>query len=103
PVERTTRWGGGDGTSGAAGSTTGAGAFSATGTFSGSGVGGGAGSGPGSPATGPRRRPFESAPRRAPSAPGASVLRQWLFTPILSSLARSSTTAFSTPSSLASS
>ena len=44
-----------------------------------------------------------SASRRTRSADGSSMLDEWLFTPILSSSARSSTTWFSTPSSRASS
>ena len=105
PVERTTRWGGGGGDLGLGpGSATGVGTFAAAGTFSGSAS---AARAP-ARARAPRRRarlrmPFESARRRTRSAVGSSMLDEWLFTPILSSLASSSTTAFSTPSSRASS
>ena len=63
---------------------------------------GGAGAGWGS-TTGARLRPRESASRRTRSAEGSSILDEWLFTPILSSLESSTTTALSTPSSRASS
>ena len=46
----------------------------------------GSGSGSGSSTTGSRRRPLESARRRTRSADGSSMLDEWLFTPILSSL-----------------
>ena len=63
---------------------------------------GGVGAGSGS-TTGSRLSPRESASRRTRSADGSSMLDEWLFTPILSSLESSTTTALSTPSSRASS
>jgi hypothetical protein len=48
-------------------------------------------------------RPRLSARRRTRSADGSSMLDEWLFTPILSSFANSTTTALSTPSCRASS
>ena len=63
----------------------------------------GFGSGSGSSTIGSRRRPSASARRRTRSAEGSSMLDEWLLTPILRRSARSSTTWFSTPSSLASS
>ena len=68
------------------------------GRASGSGTGSGSGSG-----TTSTRKPRESARRRTRSADGSSMLDEWLFTPILSSLESSTTTALSTPNSRASS
>ena len=114
PVERTMRCGAGAGAgSPASSSATGAGAAR-------SGTGAGAGIDPAprpwpwraGPASvrararrrsGSRRSPSASARRRTRSAEGSSMLDEWLLTPILSRSARSSTTWFSTPSSLASS
>ena len=60
-------------------------------------------SGLGSSTIGSPRSSRLSASRRMRSADGSSMLDEWLFTPILSSSARSSTTWFSTPNSRASS
>jgi hypothetical protein len=99
----------GSGSAGATGAVSGSGATAgagaaATGTGAGSGSGSGAGAGSGSGSTTiSLRRPRESARRRTRSADGSSMLDEWLFTPILSSLESSTTTALSTPSSRASS
>jgi len=80
-----------------------AGAAGATGAMTaGTSGSGGAGVGSGS-TTGSRFKPRASARRRTRSADGSSMLDEWLFTPILSSLESSTTTALSTPSSRASS
>ena len=57
----------------------------------------------GSSTIGSRRIPFESARRRTRSAIGSSRLEEWLLTPILSSVASSSTSSLEMPSSRASS
>ena len=113
PVERITRCAGRVGSGGGAASGAAVSAAAGTGT-AGSGAAGaglprprapvvGAAFGLGSSMIGSPRRSRLSASRRTRSAEGSSMLDEWLFTPILSSSARSRTTWLSTPSSRASS
>ena len=122
PVERTTRCGADAGTSiggsSRSGTSTGAGAGAGSSTVTSVVVSSttgsalalvlaavrlGLGSGSGASTTTSRRRPSLSARRRTRSAEGSSMLDEWLLTPIFRRSARSRTTWFSTPSSLASS